>query len=270
MRWNGIVRTWVLAFFYSILFLIIAIFTGQEVPKGNIATSLLPVYFDEYWFVTIYIGLLLIAPFLSRMVSTLNQRQYLIMLSVLFVLCFQYLYGRVYAGFGTIVWFVFLYLTAGYLRLYGVPDVWARNSGKVALTVFVLLVVLATLINVAKGGEFALISSAYDGPMFFLSIAVFIFFLQHRYNGKFGSLLVKIAPYTFAVYLIHENPFVRKILWKSVILERFYIPIIIHCLFVCIAIFGICISIDYFRRMLFSALKIEEGIDKVCKRLPQL
>ena len=270
MRWNGILRTWVQVLFYSLFFLLCAVVMEIPVSRGDVLTSILPIYGREYWFVTDYIGLLCIAPFLSIMATEITQKQYKILLIMMFVLCFQFLYGNVYAGFDSLIWFSFLYLVAGYLRLYGVPQVWAKNSGKCLVIIWATLVVIATMMNLIKEPVFRLISSAYDGPIFFLSLALFVFFLNRSFNNRFCSLVVKIAPYTFGVYLIHENLFVSRQLWILVIPYEYDMPIIIHCILICMTIFAFCSIIDVVRAKLFSLLKIDDAVSYISGKLPRL
>lgn len=262
-RWKGILRTWMQTMFYSILFLLLFVLIGGSIQKGDILKSLFPIYFREYWFVTLYIGLLLVAPFLSRLAISLNKRQYQIMLVVLFIINFQFLYGRIYSGFSSIVWFSFLFLTSGYIRIFGVSKKWKKYSGRLVIVLWLFLFIMATLINVIRHSQFELISSAYDGPIFFLSLVIFVFFLQKDCRGKMFNAIVMVAPYTFGVYLIHENPFLRDVLWDVLIPDFYGIPIILHCILVSIFVFIICICVDSLRSGIFRLCKLDLLLNRV-------
>ena len=270
LRWNGIIKTWLQTFFYSVLFLSMAFCLDGKVVLADVKKSLLPIYFEHYWFVVSYIGLLLVAPFLSRIVSTLNKQQYQLVLGILFVLCFQFLYGRVYAGFSSLAWFSFLYLTAGYLRLYGIPAFWIKHNKLIFITVWLTLCVLASLVNVMHGTQFELISSAYDGPMFFLSLSVFIMFLCSECDIPIFHLLTKMAPYTFGVYLVHENLFVSKHIWEIVVPNHFVIDPFLTCLLTCSLIFMIGIIIDYIRKKMFDYVGVDKFVNTLQNKLPNL
>lgn len=47
-------------------------------------------------------------------------------------------------------------------------------------------------------------------------------------------------------------------------------PIFVHCLLVCVVIFSVCVIIDFIRRLLFRAIKLDEKVDKITKKLPIL
>ena len=184
LRWKGMLKIWIQAFFYCSIFLIITLLTGENVGLKDVIKELFPVYGARYWFLTTYMGLMLVAPFLSRLAVSLEKRQYGIMLLLLFVICFAFLYGKIYAGIDTILWFSFLYLVAGYIKLFGVLDWMVRHKGKILLVCWGVLVVFALGVSIIHRGGY-LMSTNYDGPVFFLSLAVFNFFANTSFKGRF-------------------------------------------------------------------------------------
>ena len=268
-RWTGIIRTWFVTFFYSLVFLCIAFLLKEEVSRQVILQSFLPVHQNAYWFVTSYLGLLLIAPLLSRAAQSLSKKAYAWVLAFLFVVVFDYLYGRIFAGHRTIVFFSYLFLLGGYFRRYGVPEWIVKHRWGVFAGVFMALFVLATAVNVRSGSAFKLISSSYDGPVLFLSLSIFIIVLTSRGEGRIVSAWAKLAPYTFGVYLIHTNCFVNERIY-ALIPASFHYPILCHCFVFCIIVFVTCISIDFVRAYLFKLAKIDTLICKVGDKMPQI
>lgn len=63
---------------------------------------------------------------------------------------------------------------------------------------------------------------------------------------------VRVAPYTFAVYLFHDNLYIRQLLWfntfkpKEYVNDMRFIPIMIV---VCLMVFAIGVFIDYVREL---------------------
>lgn len=269
-RWDGLVRTWIVTLFYSILFLGGAYLIKDNVTKETLLKSLFPIHQSGYWFVTAYVGLLFIAPLLSRIAHSLNKKQYQFVLVVLFIIMFQYLYGRVYAGFNSIMFFGYLYLIAGYIKLYGVPQKMVDKKWLIFFVFWLALVVFATIVNAIRGERFQLTSSAYDGPILLLSIIVFICFSTAQLSGRVWECISKLGPYTFGIYLIHDNFFVRGKLWDAVVPDNFAFPIIFYCVFGCIVLFLLCTVIDFLRLKLFKLLNVDTIIKRLCQRLPQL
>lgn len=193
-RWNGILKTWFLAFFYSVVCLGMAFLLKLDITKGDVLQAVFPVHQNAYWFVTSYIGLLLFAPILSRAAVSFSKKSYQIVLAILFFVVFEFLYGKIYGGFRTILFFGYLYLLAGYLRLYGVPQLILKHRYIIFFAIWLGLFSMATAINLAGGGKFQLISSAYDGPILFLSLSIFVLFLTTKGDTKIWEWLSRLAP----------------------------------------------------------------------------
>lgn len=266
-RWKGIFRIIIQTLFYSILFFVIACAIGED-AKREVLKSFLPIHQCEYWFVTTYIGLLLIAPFIALIATSLNKKQYQIMLVVLFILTFKQLYGNVYAGHRTILFFSFLFLIAGYFKLYGMPQKILKRKKLLFVGIWFILIAMATLVNLGHN-YFELIGTSYDGPILFLSIITFILFTDAELDKYIFKVIAKFAPYTFGVYLIHENHFISAKLWY-LLPETYTYPIMLHCVMLCLAIFATCVVIDYLREKIFNLVSIDALLTKICNKMPQL
>lgn len=267
-RWGGILRVLVQTLFYSLLFLGGVLLLDKDVTKIQLLKSIFPIHQWGYWFVTVYIGLLLVAPLLSRIANTLDRKQYQLALAILFVLNFSYLYGGVYGGHRTILFFGFLFLIAGYLRLYGAPKMLIKHKYLFFFGLWLLLAVFATIVNLKKG-QFELIGTSYDGPILFLSIATFILFTTSEMESTVFKAVAKLSPYTFGVYLLHTNCFVNDWLWNK-LPSSFDYPIVFHCLLFCVVVYIICTIFDYLRSRLFQMVSLEKLIDFISKKIPQL
>ena len=112
-RWKGVLNVWTETFFYSVTFLIVSFIWGGSISSKEVLHSVLPIWGQQYWFMTFYLGLMLLAPIIARATASLNEKQYRIVLIILFVLNFQYLYGGVYGGFASLMWFSFLFMEIG-------------------------------------------------------------------------------------------------------------------------------------------------------------
>ena len=270
-RWNGILRTWIQTVFYCLCFLVLSLLGGRNCGVKDVISNLLPIFGGKYWFVTCYIGLMLIAPFLSKVAISVSKKQYTLLLVIMLCLNFQFPYGDIYGGFNTIMWFAFLYLVAGYVRLHNIPPFFVKYKGILLIGCWIALVAFALLFNIVTGGGvFYLVSTAYHGPVFFLSLLVFIYFTYTKMEGGFSRIICTIAPYTFGVYLIHDNYFVREWLWNTFIPSSFVVPMAVYCLILAFCIFIICILIDYVRAQLFNLLRVDKMLSCISSKLPKL
>lgn len=73
-RWKGIVNVWIETFFYSVLFLFAAWYQDGYISITDIIHHIFPIWGQQYWFVTFYFGMMLLAPLIAKLVVALNER----------------------------------------------------------------------------------------------------------------------------------------------------------------------------------------------------
>ena len=270
---SRIVRIWVSACFYScvitIIFMVIQITPVDMISLGK---SIFPLSTDAYWFVTQFIGLLILSPFLAIIVRQLSYRQYLFLLVGGAFLCLSIipdfpLAKRFHVAHGNSVWsFAYLFLIAGFIKhhLTKLP-----TTRLLLITVFVVLLLFASELFLGfRNNNIYLFWLNYNGLPFVLSVLVFMVFRQLVVpENKFWNLFVKLAPYTFGVYLIHDHLLVRGWLWPmvslSTVCDKVYFPFVVIGL--CVLIFIVCSLIDAIRKKFFALFRIDALIAKVDK-----
>lgn len=272
-RWKAIVNLYLQTVFYSaLIFLILCLLSdSQMLTLKNIQTIVMPIYTSSYWFITKYIALMIIAPFLAMTVSKLDKKFYRFLLLVLFVISSSLLYGNVYAGGFSILWLSFIFLFAGYIKIYGIHPSIRNNASKLFWGLLLLFIISVSILNFLKNGyNFKLMSQAIDGSVFFLSALCFIIFEKWTpRESRLMHLISKLSPYLLGVYLIHDNRHLRDIIWNHCITTNLYIPIILQCILTCAIIFIICICIDYIRYHIFKIAKIDKFSEFVASKLPK-
>lgn len=177
------------------------------------------------------------------------------------------------------MWFIFLYLVAGYVRLYAkTMNRYGRKAIVAAVITFAYHASMATLVSLLHGTDMKPFGFSYNGFLFFFSLYVFLWVrgLSIKENG-ITRCLVKIAPYTLAVYLISDNAMVRKILWQKMFVWQGMLDdslFMFKMLTSCLIIFTICIGIDWCRKQIFELVGINrivrltsEKIESVIKRV---
>ena len=263
---SRIIRTWVSALFYSVVitttFLLLSLEPWSIVTLGK---SFFPLSTDAYWFVSQYIGLLILSPFLAMLVRQLSYRQYVALLigmglMVLSVIPDFPLGKRFSISHGNSVWsFVYLFFIAGFIRLHlkRIP------MGKLVVTVLglALLTMVSEMVLGFHNGVGHLLWFNYNGILLFLSVAVFVFIRQQQIpETGIWSLMVKVAPYTFGVYLIHDHLLMRDWIWKTLSMTSYANQwiYVLAVMVVCVLIFAICILIDTVRKRLFAILKMDD------------
>ena len=266
-RWKGMMNIWIQTFIYGIT---VSLIVNNSLGVGNI----FPVAFKRYWFITIYLGLITIAPFLSLIANKLSKKQYQLLLAILLVMTFEYPFGRHYAGAHSLGLFIFLYLLSGYVRLHGIPSWLKKHCGKLAIGFWVCLTIGVVvmnfiLVNYCDASGYQLMGDKNSSVIMFLAILVFLWFSKMSLDNHFTRVLTKLAPYTLAVYLIHQGMINNKEFWIFGIQEKLSVPIMFHCLLTCFVIFVVCVAIDLFREQIFRIIKIDKVINAISDRLPK-
>ena len=268
---SRIARTWIYTCFYSCLIPIVFM-TLQIIPFDLVVLGkgFFPISTDAYWFVTQYIGLLILSPFITMVVRQLTYRQYLFLLTGGAFLCVSIIQDfplakRFHVAHGNSVWFfAYLYIIAGFIKYHLKRIPFAH-----LLTLIVFLIILIMGCEVFygyHGSEIKLYWLDHNALPFILTVLVFILIRQLKVpNNCFWNPFVKFAPYTFGVYLIHDHLLVREWLWTTLSIpsycEDILYPFIVIGL--CSAIFVICVIIESARKRLFSLFKIDTIIAKV-------
>lgn len=255
-RWKGFIQVWTQTLFYStFIYVVLVCANMRAMDIKELAKCFFPMTFAPYWFVQKYLGLVLIAPFLSKLAGALNKTEYQIMLLIMLVL-FISIPGREPFSSGTVCslsWFIFLYLTAGYYRLHGAPAIFEKNSFLISITILGAFLIATFAMNYLQFGlqvdSYRYYSTGADSLLFFLSVPIFICFAKQKWNGKIAQTVAKIAPYTFGVYLIHEFRPLANIIWGDIMPNTVFLQHVqvLHCIVFSIALFLICILIDFVR-----------------------
>lgn len=279
-----IFNIWGKVLFYSILIGCLMFILGMaDLSIINILHTIFPVFTKSYWFITVYFCLCFISPFLNILIKKINKKQYRILLCLLFIM-FCFIPTFVPSEFmldlngGTgIIWFVFLYLVAAYIRLYCEK----KANYKLHLIKYFLGCIILFFMR-----EFVIylfqslgLNTDYSEKLFMYN-TIFVFIPSVYLFSYFKDLAIKsdrlkniikfIAPFTLSVYIIHEHPLFIPVLYGNIFhLNNFinsnYIFLIIFI--DSIILFIVCILFDKLRNKISKlisnlniVLKIKEKI----------
>lgn len=255
--------------FYSVsLYLILSIYLGFN--WKSLFFYMLPFLSGKYWFVKIYILLFLISPLLNKILADITKRQLkkiIVFGLFIFVLIpsispFSLTNDR---GFG-IVNFIMLYFIGFYIKNFHNSSInkyfylWGYILS--SLLIFSSNLLSAKYLSYNHGWMSRFY--AYDFILVYCSaILFFLFFKSYGYKSKTVN---KVSPLVFLVYIIHEHPSVREVLYKILHCEQYYKSEfwVLHTLQCMILIFITSIILEFVRRSVFSKLEdfIISGLNK--------
>ena len=111
--------------FYTMLCLLVAKFIFfKPIDLRDILNTLFPFTSGTYWFVSAYVILIALVPFLNKFIKSINRQQHfmaIVLLTVLFCIIPTFMFwSRDILGNGyNFIWFIVIYITAAYIRIYG-------------------------------------------------------------------------------------------------------------------------------------------------------
>src|SRR5690554_2375037 len=99
-----------------------AIFALDTLTPGAAKASIMPVIFSQYWFVTAYVMLVLIGPYLALLARSLSRKQLGRLIAVGVVLwSLLIMVDGVWLGASNLGWFALLFMIAAYIKLHPIP-----------------------------------------------------------------------------------------------------------------------------------------------------
>ena len=282
------VKLWMQIFFYSVsIMIILKMLKIVNVSTKETVKYFLPISYKKYWFASTYMYLYLIFPFLNKFAHSINKKTYknvLILLSVMFSVNYSIIYKSNSFATGTgvfenLVWFVFLYLLAGYIRIYGIK--FLENKRKNIIFTIILIIVFFTILFIShfvyiKYHKLKNIINYYTrmNSIFLLLLAVTIFYIFKNMKIKNNKIINLIAENSFAVYLIHEHELIKTPMWRSIKSIVMYYNneyiIILNCVCILFLIAGIVETIRKFLKKHILKNAILEKIFIKCNDLMSL
>lgn len=282
--WSIINANW----FYKVLIVILFSYLGiRKFTTTELFINFFPLNLEEYWFITPYLIIYCLSPFLNKFIDSINKQDYRKLLIVLIIILsvFPYLTAnRIYGNDGfTLYNFVVLYLIGAYLRKYPLKEsyLFKKTSNNLFQLFTIILFILCVIINYSfnktasylvgtnslfnfLGQGIVDMTRAYSNPIVIIqSIAYFSFFSTLDFKSKIINRLSKL---TLGVYFIHDNKYVRENLYKWIGIDGYKITtyrFAIYAIIAALAIYIGCSIIEQIRQLIFkgiSKLKISKKI----------
>lgn len=234
----------------------IALLMGTHIGVKEIKLMLFPIWHNEWWFITSYAGLLLLAPYLNGLAHSFNRRTYtsflLTLIGMLTIYSWKNDIFHVGSGY-SLLWFIVLYYIGGYIGRYNISF-----SRKYLFLGYICFSLLTWSLNIgAKTPKWYLYD--YNAPLVLASsLCLFLLFKNIRIESPCAAVWIsRVAPLMLGVYLIHEHPFIRPLVWTQIVkAPQFYDSpwFLLHFLISTTAVFLGAACIEWGRQRLFQWL----------------
>lgn len=272
-----IAHLWITTLFYSWMILMLTlIFYPHLIKLGALIKSVFPILGGYYWFISTYIFLILLAPILNKVLATLSQKEYCILLIVgfgyLFILA-TFFTNKTTGSNNTLITAIYLYCCGGYIRLY------RHNSHHLQAHYLIHLIILLSMLVFLIGSIYVLdllIKNGFikannhrffyfaDGNSPFELIGALELFLVFLQLPSFHNRWInKIATTTLPMYLLHDNYLSHYLIinqWIHATKYQYTNKVQLYCLFWAIVLVFILAAIDLIVQFLFG-----KGINRLAQ-----
>lgn len=248
-----------------IIFLLFVAFMHVKIDLINFCTSFLPVVFQQWWFLTIFIFVMVLSPFINILVENLSKEQFSRLLIILIVTMSivptfaNVIVGKTYKqgniDLSPTLFLILVYLIGGFIRLYK-DDFHLRKTGMYLIFVNLFLsyisILISDFINLkTKNSMYAIYATmpSSEHSVFLLGISVGLFLVFLTIKPFHNAVINFFSKSMLSVYMISEHSLVRPLIWMNLfkpVQKLGYSPLhfIVYAFSTVLVVFVICTIID--------------------------
>lgn len=249
-------KIWLKTWGYSILMLIVSILLGLNLSHYVYLKTVLPILMNEYWFVTCYIVLVILIPYIDLSLERLTEKQFKELLLILMLFMFVELVNADIIN--RLVLTIFAYSTGFYINNYSenIISTWNRKRILSLLAITGGLDILSIYVSRKIGMSFAHSAhfTQYVLPMIIGAIVIIITIKVTPFRSKIINLY---AASVLPIYLITENVAFSHYMWAHLLnvgqyqeSNFFYVVAIIITAILCL----VCSSLDIVLSAIFARI----------------
>lgn len=274
MKGSRILKLFGTAVFYATAIALVFHFSGLKVLSLNkFFEFMFPFGPGENWYITCYLLLSLLIPYLNIFLKHLDQKQFAALLALIFVIHFIAPLQEAITFWSTshgLEQFIFLYFVGAYVKLHGFKTKFLQNKW-CWRGILVVLIGLWFAVGAGTGirgltlqnPDYMMDVTKYF-PIFSVLISSTLLVVASGIKPFYSKFINLISGSVLAIYLIHDNALVRSLIWQTVSPNIGHIGsnyMFIHLAKKTIVIFFVCVIIDQCRLWL-----LEKPIDKLVEK----
>ena len=274
-------------YFYSVSIpLIYGLFRPDQVARSQYIKAFIPFLSRTWYFMTLYLLVLILSPYLNKMLRHLDRKEFLILIGICFCVFsiwqplsvlepFDRIIGtkKIFSTQGgkSLYDFIYMYFLGAYMRRYHIfrshenddkKNMW--NNPLTYLAGFLLLGLINVIIVYKypdKGIESVV--GYNDNPLVVLQCTCLFRFFEKLDISRWPNIckiINFISAGNLGIYMIHEHPLIRKLIWGEIFdinnvafySQKWYL---VKIIIIIIIIYSVCWMIDFLRRLPFLIFK---------------
>ncbi|WP_455972939.1 acyltransferase family protein [Bacteroides congonensis] len=261
-RFKGILNFYMQALSVAIILFLVNYFSSFNFSLSLLVKSIFPLSSNYWWFLSTYMFLYLVSPFLNMICDTLSYKQFSMFIFLFFTFnCLGgYIWGTFNANNGySILNFMFLYLLAIYMRKYNIIALIKRPL--LLWYIFSSILVIMCLFLQQYGGKYIVKLLGYNNP-FVIFLAILFFCVFSRINVS--ANVCKFSNLTLGIYLFHDNNVIRPMIESIVGTYKFSIwGLVLFAL----SIYILSAILELLRKESYRLLSVDLWIEKISKKI---
>ncbi len=293
-RWRSVVLFIVKLTVISVSIYLIFVGLGKiEFELEEFKRRALPLLNNYWWFANTFFVLMLLSPMINRILNRITKKEHFSAIVLFTVLwCYIPTATLAYMESNNLIWFIYLYVVAAYIRKY--PSVLTESKKMLltALTVSLLAMIGSILLLDHFGQKIPIYA---EQAMHFVDMqgvlsmvfCISIFCLFKNFKPFVNRGINLIAGSIFSVYLIHDHGYIRPIVWQKILRGGEYQEsgmLLLHALVSVLAVFAVCTVVGviltfvvdkpvmyllrrYGDGMERAALRVKNGIKKAVRNI---
>lgn len=253
-----IVDLYFLMIFYDFIGYVISVIIGENTfSMKEVIVTVLPFLVGRRWFVETYIILMMLIPFINKIINHINKKSHELAIFIQVALfsiwpTIGFSAPVLDHGYG-IITFIMLFFIGTYIKKY-IVKMEVRKDYLIPCCVMtsiisIVAIYFQSILHIGGG--------AWDYCNFFVlvgSVSLFLLFscgISEFYNDKING----IAKHTYGVFLIHTNRALANTIYQNIFkCEEVYDSkyLWVHLIITVVLLFVICIVIDAIRAFIFK------------------
>ncbi len=234
--------------------------------KFLIVKSLFPPIDGRFWYITSYVFMFFMIPYINTLVNSISEETYKRVLGLQFVLlsCFTTFgvkdYFAIANGYSPF-WLIFCYMTGGYIKLYGNIFRFSKLKKAMCLVLNIFIILFLELAT-KKILHISVYFSYYTSPFIFINALLLLeIFAEINMKRIPVKTVLSLSNAAFGVYIIHSHILVYdNIITDSLGHIGSINPVywLLTAFSVITAIYILCWVIDVIRSLVFKAVSVDK------------
>lgn len=260
-KWSGLLKLALSVSFYNLTGLAIACLCyGQPFELKSLLAIFFPITHGNYWFITSYAVLYLLAPYVNKVIQDMNKREFLSLIGILLVIvCYGggLMDSKIGDGRGILA-FILSYVIGNFIHKFyadGIEyPIVGNRSGIVYFTAATFLFCAIAFMPTLLSKAINFISFGYNEVGLYVMSVIFLLMFQ---GIKLKSKIINwLALSTLGIYLFHENKNIGQLvvypLYEKLTttINNEYLLLFVHIAFA-IVILITAIIVDRIRQLIF-------------------